>query len=194
MKLRWKSAFFILLTIMIIVPVIVVSLIFVNNNDLDKASKQEPKQGKPIFNIESSKEQLNFLISEQLTDLKSGRNSKFDYDVKLKDTVQVSGYFTFFSNQVDFTMDFEPQVLDNGNLILKEESIKLGALKLPGEKILEFIKGSTKLPPWVEINDNEETILVKLTEYKFQDQLFLKAESFDLEKDDIRFKVYYITE
>lgn len=179
---------------MIIVPVIVVSLIFVNNNDLDNTSKQEPKQGKPIFNIESSKEQLNFLISEQLTDLKSGRNSKFDYDVKLKDTVQVSGYFTFFSNQVDFTMDFEPQVLDNGNLILKEESIKLGALKLPGEKILEFIKGSTKLPPWVEINDNEETILVKLTEYKFQDQLFLKAESFDLEKDDIRFKVYYITE
>jgi uncharacterized protein YpmS len=193
LQFRWKSAFFILLTIMIIVPVIVVSLIFMNDKTQEEMARQEEKQGKPIFNIESSKEQLNFLIKEQLTELKSGRNSKFDYDVRLEDNVQVSGYFTFFSNKVDFTMDFEPQVLDNGNLLLKEESIKLGALKLPGEKILEFIKGSTKLPPWVEINDNEETILVKLTEYKFQDQLFLKAESFNLEEDNIRFKVYYIT-
>ncbi len=194
MQLRWKSAFFILLTIMIIVPIIVVSLIFVSDQNQEEMRRQEAKQGKAIFDIESSKDQLNFLIKEQLTELKSDRNPKFDYDVRLEDNVQVTGYFTFFSNQVDFTMDFEPQVLDNGNLILKEESIKLGALKLPGEKILEFIKGSTKLPPWVEINDNEETILVKLTEYKFQDQLFLKAESFDLEKDNIRFKVYYITE
>ncbi|WP_349409589.1 YpmS family protein [Pseudalkalibacillus sp. SCS-8] len=194
MNKRWKSAFFILLTIMIIVPIVVVALIFAENDSIDDITQQKPKQGKPIFDIESSKEQLNFLIKEQLEQLKSDKNSKFDYHVRLKDNVQVTGYFTFFSNKVDFTMDFEPQVLENGNLLLKEESIKLGALKLPGEKILEFIKGSTKLPPWVEIDDEEETILVKLPEYKFQDQLFLKAESFDLEKDNIRFKVYYVTE
>ncbi|WP_261130187.1 YpmS family protein [Bacillus sp. Marseille-Q3570] len=194
MKFRWKYAFFILLTIMIIVPIIVGTLVFMGDRQEEKSMRDVPKQGEPIFDIESSKDQLNFLIKEQLEQLKSGRNPKFDYNVELKDNVQVKGYFTFFSNEVQFTMDFEPQVLDNGNLLLKEESIKLGELKLPGSKILEFIKGSTDLPPWVEINDKEETILLKLNQIKLKDQLFLKAESFDLEKDNIRFKVYYITE
>ncbi|WP_408009501.1 YpmS family protein [Pseudalkalibacillus sp. A8] len=193
MKFRWKYAFFILLTIMVIVPIIVGTLIFMGDKQEEKSSRDLSSQGEPIFDIESSKSQLNFLIKEQLAELKSDRNPKFDYNVTLRENVQVKGYFTFFTNEVQFTMDFKPQVLENGDLLLKEESIKLGALKLPGSKILEFIKGSTDLPPWVEINDKEETILLKLTQIKLKDQLFLKAESFDLEEDNIRFKVYYLT-
>lgn len=194
MKFRWKYAFFILLAIMVIVPIIVGTLIFMGDKQGDNSSRDVAMHGEPIFDIESSKSQLNFLIKEQLAELKSGRNPKFDYNVTLKENVQVKGYFTFFTNEVQFTMDFKPQVLDNGDLLLREESIKLGALKLPGSKILEFINGSTDLPPWVEINDKEETILLKLTQIKLKDQLFIKAESFDLEEDNIRFKVYYLTE
>jgi uncharacterized protein YpmS len=192
LKNQWKSAFFILLAVMVIVPVIVVSLIFVDENGRGGSGNVEPPEGEPIFTIKSTKDQLNYLIKEQLAELKSG-SSKFDYDVKLKDTVTVDGYFTFFSDKIEFTMDFQPQVLDNGNLLLKEESIRLGALSLPGEKILEFIKGSTDLPEWVEINDNKETILIKLTQIELRENLFLKAESFDLKNDDIRFKMYYRT-
>ncbi|WP_257349437.1 YpmS family protein [Pseudalkalibacillus decolorationis] len=192
MKNQWKSAFFILLAIMIIVPIIVVSLIFADGDYNNDSENMETVQGEQIFTINSSKEQLNFLIKEQLSKLKTG-TSKFDYDVKLSDKVTVSGFFTFFSDQVEFSMDFEPQVLDNGNLILKEEAIRLGALSLPGDKILEFIKGSTDLPPWVEIDDNKETILVKLTEIELKERLYLKAKSFDLENDDIQFEMYYKT-
>ncbi len=177
---------------MIIVPIIVVSLIFADGDYNNDSENMETVQGEQIFTINSSKEQLNFLIKEQLSKLKTG-TSKFDYDVKLSDKVTVSGFFTFFSDQVEFSMDFEPQVLDNGNLILKEEAIRLGALSLPGDKILEFIKGSTDLPPWVEIDDNKETILVKLTEIELKERLYLKAKSFDLENDDIQFEMYYKT-
>ncbi|WLD94073.1 YpmS family protein [Alkalihalobacillus sp. AL-G] len=192
MKNKWKSAFFILLVIMVIVPIIVVSLIFFDDGYNNGSTNFGPIEGEPIFTIESSKEQLNYLIKEQLVKLKSG-STKFNYDVRLRDKVTVNGYFTFFSDQIEFSMDFEPEVLENGNLLLKEESIRLGALSLPGDKILEFIKGSTDLPEWVEIDDNKETILVKLTEIELRDHLFLKAESFDLENDEIRFKMYYKT-
>jgi uncharacterized protein YpmS len=190
MKNRWKLAFFSLLICVIIIPVIVLQILFPESNIHFEKEKKLTNGGTPVFEIHTNKKQLNFLINDQLNKLKKGRDD-VDYIVHLDDEISLKGYITFFQNQVEFEMIFEPVVQKNGDLLLKEKVIKLGLIHLPGDKILEFIEGSTDLPKWVKINADKESILLQLPLIEFRKNMYIKANKIDLKNDDIRFKVFY---
>jgi uncharacterized protein YpmS len=191
MKNKWKIAFFSLLVLVIIIPILLFQTLLPESNGFqEEEARSVERGGEPVFSIASTKQQLNFLIKDQLEQLKQGRED-IDYTVMLTDEVVVDGYLTFFGRQVGFQMVFEPVVLENGNLLFREKVIRLGMLNLPGDKILEFIEGSTALPQWVNINSNEEEIMLSLTEIEFRDNMYVRAKSFNLEEDNIRFQVYY---
>jgi uncharacterized protein YpmS len=190
MNNRWKIAFYSLLVAIILIPIIVLQILFPESNFHLGKTDQYDKEGTPVFEIQTEKEQLNFLINDQLNKLKKGR-SDIDYFVEFNDEVSVKGFLTFFQRKIQFEMMFEPKVQENGDLLFQEKMIKLGVINLPGDKILEFIEGSTDLPKWVTINSDKESILFKLTEIKFKKDMYVKAEEFDLRNNDLRFKVYY---
>jgi uncharacterized protein YpmS len=190
MKNRWKIAFFSLLAGAIIIPIIILQILFPESNlHLDK-QKELHKGGIEVFEIHTNKKQLNYLINDQLNELKKGRTD-IDYFIEIDDEISLKGYITFFNNKVEFEMIFEPLVQENGNLLLKEKGIKLGLVNLPGDKILEFIEGSTDLPKWVQINADKEDILLELTQIEFRKDMYIKANKINLKNDDIRFKVFY---
>lgn len=190
MKNRWKVAFFSLLAGAIIIPIIVLQVLFPDSNLHFDKEKTLHNGGTQVFEIHTTKDELNFLINDQLNKLKKG-NKDIGYVVELDDEISLKGYITFFHNQVKFEMIFDPVVKKNGDLLLEEKVIKLGLINLPGDKILEFIEGSTDLPKWVKINADKENILLELTQIEFRKDMYIKASKIDLKNDDIRLKVFY---
>src|SRR5699024_12231925 len=71
-------------------------------------------------------------------------------------------------------------------IILKQKSIKLGLLRLPNEKILEYVEKYLPLPEWVTIDAKNENIYVKVTEMDLENDFGVEVRDFDLEKDKIR--------
>lgn len=190
MKNRWKIAFFSLLAGAIIIPIIIFQIVFPESNLHFDNDEKLHNGGTEVFEIQTNKSKLNFLINDQLNKLKKG-NKEVDYFVEIDDEISLKGYITFFHNKVNFEMIFDPVVQENGDLLLEERVIKLGLINLPGDKILEFIEGSTELPKWVKINSDKENILLELTQIEFRKDMYIKAHKIDLKNDDIRFKVFY---
>ena len=78
----------------------------------------------------------------------------------------------------------------NGNVQLKAKSLSIGTLGLPIKEVLKFAKRSYKLPKWVEINPDDQTVLLRLDQFRMQNGLFVRAEKINLVDDDIRMNIY----
>ena len=55
---------------------------------------------------------------------------------------------------------------------------------------MKFAKRSYKLPKWVEINPDDQTVLLRLDQFRMQNGLFVRAEKINLVDDDIRMNIY----
>ena len=61
---------------------------------------------------------------------------------------------------------------------------------MPIKEVLKFAKRSYKLPKWVEINPDDQTVLLRLDQFRMQNGLFVRAEKINLVDDDIRMNIY----
>ncbi|MFE8702101.1 YpmS family protein [Cytobacillus sp. FJAT-54145] len=186
MSNSWKKLFFILLGINVatILFVLVVINIPTRDDDLDlEYSNHEYVD----FNIHSNKDNLNKVINHYIE--KEGLKSPIAYQVILGDEVELYGTLKVFTQDIEMKLTFEPEALENGDLILKQQSISIGQLHLPVDYVLKFIRDKYDFPEWVSIQPNEELIYVALQKMKLKSNLRVKVEKFDLKNDDIEFSL-----
>ena len=94
-----------------------------------------------------------------------------------------------FSTEVPVSISFEPIVQDNGDIILQANSMSLGLLRLPEDRILQYVSSRVELPDWITINPKEEHIYVALTQMELKSNFRVKAQQIDLENDIISFRI-----
>lgn len=187
-KIRsWKSAFFLLLIVNIIIAITVSFLIFLPNGNNIMFNKKEDDRKRVGFTIQSNKDDLNELIDYYLT-----RDAKrpLNYDVTLTDRVELRGEITVFERNIPLTMTFVPEVQENGDVILNQDSMSIGRLQVPVAMVLKYVADNYPLPEWVTIVPNEQLIYVGITELKLQGDTKVKLINFDLEKDELVFRLY----
>ncbi|SFA92219.1 MULTISPECIES: YpmS family protein [unclassified Bacillus (in: firmicutes)] len=184
MKNRWKMAFFLLLGLNLIVMFVLFAMIKAPIKD-QKLVNKENKANFVSFQVASNKKDLNLLINEYLR--KEVGESPVDYQVVLDKEVELYGTIPFFSEELDMKLTFEPEALDNGDLILKQKSIKIGKINLPVSYVLNFIRKNYKLPNGVAIQPNEERIYVSMGQIKLKSDTKIKVNEFDLKSDQISF-------
>lgn len=185
---RWKVAFFSLAAI-VLSFVIVVIILLSKGNKHDIVIDPPAGDGKPIFLIETSKDRLNYLIQSQLETLKYDRDH-IDFTVELDDFVNVNGYITVFERELSFRMQMQPNVQENGNLLLEQQSFYIGELPIPSKQVLEVIQSSVNLPKWVIVKPTDGTIYIALHEIEVSDNLHVKVNSLDLQEDELSFEIY----
>ncbi|RHW42262.1 DUF2140 family protein [Neobacillus notoginsengisoli] len=185
MNNRWKTAFFILLGIVVAAIVTLMILVAIP----PEGSKQERvgiKEGDRVeFNIRTNKEDVNKLVNYYLE--KEVSETPVNYRVEVKDEVELYGTVPFFSQQLNMKLTFVPEAQKNGDLLLRQKSISVGQLHLPVPYVLDFIRKSYEIPRGVEILPNERQIYIHMQKLKLKSDAKLKANAFDLEKDDISF-------
>lgn len=182
---KWKKLFIGLLILNITIILTLVVL-------LNIPAKETKITSEPTINddltsvlaVESNKDNLNELIKAYLNE--TLEESKYKYDVYLDEVVHLEGELPVFSTSIPLYIKLQPNVQDNGDIILKQKSIKLGLLRLPNEKILEYVEKYLPLPEWVTIDAKNEDIYVKVTEMDLENDFGVEVRDFDLEKDKIR--------
>ncbi|GIN40385.1 YpmS family protein [Heyndrickxia oleronia] len=184
-KSRWKIAFFSLLVLNILIVGLLSYFIF--SPGVNEIPKYNVKESNKInLKVKSNKKDLTNLINHYIQ--KENLNGPIDYSVNLDNEVELFGTMQIFSEDVQLKMTFEPVALKNGDLLLKQKSILIGDLNLPVSYVLKIIQKSYKLPEWVTIVPNEEVIYVGLHDLKVNN-MTVRANTFDLENDDIEFSL-----
>lgn len=187
MKNKWKTGFFLLLGFIVLIVIILLSLIMIPSNENGKVQQTVPDNKNVSFEVKSNKADLNVLINQYIK--KEAADSPIEYSIQLQDEVELYGTLPFFSQEVDLKLTFEPEALENGDLVLKQKSISVGSLPLPVSYVLKFIKENYKLPNGVEIQPNEKIVHVNMQQLKLKSDVRIKANRFDLKKDDIAFTI-----
>lgn len=186
MNKKWKLLFFLLLgaNLSIVVFFLVFVLSPAKEDSLPRTTK-ENKEEMVSFVVGSNKSDLtrviNYYIEEETDD------SAIDYEVLLTDEVELYGIIEVFTQEIELKMTFEPEALENGNLLLKQKSMSIGSLPLPVEYVLKFVKEQYALPDWVEIYPEEKNVYVALMDMETKNGIQLGASRFDLKNDDISF-------
>jgi uncharacterized protein YpmS len=189
MKNKWKLAFFILLVIFIAIPAIILILLFKEPEgaQLDRSQlRSDLPQNKKMMSIHTGKEQVEDLINKELKKKAPNVNAY----VNLRDDALLNGSFVVFNRELPYQITFEPEVMENGDLLLKEKDIQVGLFPLPGEEVFTLIKNTVKFPEWVDVYPADESILVRVTDMKTKSGYAVKTEEFDLKKDSIQFGIY----
>ncbi|MCM3767921.1 YpmS family protein [Neobacillus niacini] len=187
MKNKWKLGFLILLGINLLIAIIISSMILAPGEDKQNKSTK-PRTGEYVsFHVNSNKYDLNRLINHYLQE-ETG-DAQIKYRVLLGEEVELYGKIPVFSEEVNLKLTFEPEALNNGDLVLKQKSMSIGSLPLPISYVLKFIGDNYKLPKGVDIMPNDKQIYVHMGQLKLKSDMKIKVDQFDLKKDQIGFTI-----
>ncbi|MED3572085.1 YpmS family protein [Cytobacillus praedii] len=182
---KWKMLFFLLLSMIVIFILVIFILLKTPATEEKYIAENLNTDDYVPFKIQTDKQDLNKVINHYLQ--KEGLTGAIDYKVILNDEVELYGLIPVFSQDIQLKLTFEPQVLDNGDIVLQQKSISVGKLQLPVSYVLKFIGDKYKLPKGVTIHPNEEKIYVSLQKMKLKSDLKVKVDEFNLKNDNIRF-------
>jgi len=184
----WKLLFITLISINILVLLGLGMMLFLAVDQEPIPETNMSTENMSEFLIRTGKQDLNQLINHYIE--KEGLDGPVHYRVLLTDEVELYGEVQVFSQSMFLKMTFEPEALENGNLILKQKSLSLGDVKLPVTYILKFIRDAYKLPDWVIIQPNDKQIYVSLQHMKLKSGIQVRVDEFSLVDDRIAMKMY----
>jgi uncharacterized protein YpmS len=192
-EMNWKWAFLSLLTVVIVIVFVIFMLIFRSqsseNGDMS-INQNKSYLTQPGFTVTTTKEQLNYMISEYIGK-QENKSQSINYKVTLEENLILESELLLLNQKVPLSMVFKPQVVGNGDLLLKHQSIKVGNIPLPVDIVLGLVKESYVFPKWVTIQPQEYSIYLSITQLNPKGNLTVKAVHFDLPNDHIEFKVSF---
>lgn len=190
LKNRWRSSFFILAVINLVIVVWLLSLIFLPSSYTLVNVDREKKDTEAEFTVVSTKKNLEQLANEYLSEI-SSTQTVFDYSVSLDRNVTLAGNIRAFEQTIPIKVELNPVVQDNGDLVLEQERISLGQLPLPNKKVMEFVADNYNFPEWVTVSPNEQNIYVAVTQMDTKSNFDIKVDRFNLNSDQLAFKISF---
>jgi uncharacterized protein YpmS len=189
MRNKWKAAFFTLLLLLLVIPAAVIFLLFTDpgGGHLDQSLlDSDIRDNQKLLSIHTEKEQVEDLLNQELR--KKAPN--INVYVNLRNETVLNGSFVAFNQELPYQITFEPEVMDNGDLLLKETDIEVGRFPLPGDEVFTLLKKTINFPDWVDVYPADESILMRVTEMPTKPGYAVKAEEFDLKNNSIKLGVY----
>ncbi|RFU61710.1 YpmS family protein [Bacillus sp. V59.32b] len=181
---KWKYLFFglLVLNLLAFLTIFILAVLPADDREIKPGISREDDIE---FQVNTNKNDLNRLINRYLA--KEGMTGPIHYEVYLKDDVELFGTLPVFGEDMELKLSFEPEALENGDLILRQKSISLGQMNLPVSYVLNFVNNRYKTPEWVSIQPDDELIYISLQNMELDSDARIKAKKFDLKNDDISF-------
>ncbi|WP_338749477.1 YpmS family protein [Bacillus sp. FJAT-52991] len=184
MRNVWKYAFIGVLAVNLLVLIAIGVILFSPMKD-DAIPTSTPLEGAVEFQMTSNKEDLNRLIQSYIEE--EAKNSPIELNMYLKDEVIMYGKIPVFSSDVDYKLTFEPKALENGDIMLKQKELKVGQVNLPVSYVMNAAKNAYPFPDWVKFMPNDQMIYLSLNDLELENGMKVRADQFNLKKDDIQF-------
>lgn len=184
----WKTAFFLLLALILGSGAFLTSRILAIREPNYKAAPTVQRKGDPILSINTNKEKVNQVIDYYLEEYLD--NGDIQYHFALENEAMLTGEFEILTFPVTFYLYFDPFVMENGNVQLRAKSLSVGTLNLPVSEVMKMVKRNFKFPEWIEVNSEEQNIMIRLDKFQMANGLFMKANRINLLDDEIQFSLY----
>lgn len=190
-KTNWKLLFISLLAINIVCLIVFLGMLFIPNKTAEIDENIDEQDYIDLL-VETDKEDLTNLINSYLK--KEAKDNALSYKVLLTERVMLVGSITVFNKDIDLVMTFRPEVIENGDLLLKQEAFTVGQVDLPVTFVLRYINDYYNLPEWVQIDAKKQNIYVYLSEMKVKSDMKVRVKTFNLSSNDLKFTLRVPTE
>ncbi|MBO1306778.1 YpmS family protein [Enterococcus sp. 669A] len=185
----WKIAFLVLVGLLLGSGVFLATRVLsTRETNLPPSSETTVPEGSPVLTMNMDKKKLNTVMEYFLTEFQ--KDSDIKYEFYLENQALLKGQFSLLGADINFYLYFDPYVMDNGNVQLRARDLSIGTLNLPVSEVMSMIVRSYKFPEWVEVSPKDQTIELKLDQFKLQNGMFIRADHIDLIGDDIQFGLY----
>ncbi|WP_150284608.1 YpmS family protein [Rummeliibacillus sp. TYF-LIM-RU47] len=182
---KWKIAFLLLLTLVIVA---IVSFFYLITRPIDTTPNPTVKQlpNGSHLEVQTTKKDFENMANRLIES--SMKTSKIPVTMEVDQDVTLNSTLTVFEMELPITMTFEPS-LEEGNLLLKQKTVEVGMLDIPPNTALKLLKDSVDLPSWMVIQPKEEQIYFNLTDIDIPlgENLIghVQAKEFNLDKNRI---------
>ncbi|WP_255472987.1 YpmS family protein [Planomicrobium sp. CPCC 101079] len=185
---KWRMAFITLLAINLLAILGIFMYVTTPAADYSAfgAVKRDQIEGNSLM-VRTTKADFEGIANTYIQ--KEMADSPVPLTLSLNGAVNLSTELTVFTQTLPILLKFNPYVQEDGNLLLKQQSVEIGMLDIPPESALKLLRDSVELPDFMEVNPKQNEVLLKLTEIPLEDGISVRASSFDLEEDDIRLEV-----
>lgn len=190
----WKWAFLTICAIILALGVTVylrLSTPRESQNTITSIVTTDSKKTQPIFTINTTKKELNYLIDNYLQEL--NQKTPINYTFILEKQALLTGKFEVLGFPLTFYLYFDPYVMEDGNIQLRAKSLSIGSLGVPIKEVMKMIKNSYHLPTWITIHPDDQYILLHLNKLKLTGNLKIKATKIDLVNDQLQLETYLNT-
>ncbi|GAE30366.1 YpmS family protein [Halalkalibacter hemicellulosilyticus] len=189
---KWKTAFFILLSIIGILFILffisILRLFPTAEGDLFES--QPIHTGEALFTIETDKQRFNQFIGQLLAETES----EVPYLIEFGDSnLQLRTRFDIMGQEIPLVIYFNPEVEPNGDLRLMVDSFELGLFSLPVDRMLMLLNDILELEHWIIIYPTEELVELKVSEIPLgeDERMSLRFNTLDMKEDYIELGLYY---
>ncbi|QKS70746.1 YpmS family protein [Paenalkalicoccus suaedae] len=178
---RWKIAFFSLIALLLLL--LIGGGIWINQQLPDASAEPfdrpavDTVEG-PSFTVTTTREDLNSWLQQEL----QGENQEFD--ITIDEAVYFQTELALFGVSIPVEMTLVPEVTEEGNLWLLEDSFRVASFELPSEQVFALIESTVDLPEWITVAQNERGFYVDIVNGVSED-FQIQVESLDLEQNDI---------
>ena len=180
----WMISFFILIAIFLAV-IITLFIKITTVKEMSMPEQTEPYfPGNVVATLTTDRDKLNALINQVIPDL---QRPDTNIHFHLEDSFGITGGYQVMGFEVPFHLNFNPVAQDEGNVELQVSEFSIGSLQLPAGIIMNFISESLALPPYVLIDSQNETIIIRLDQIYFGNGLRIKANEINLASNIITF-------
>ncbi|WP_100371921.1 YpmS family protein [Bacillus sp. FJAT-45037] len=193
-KKRWfpfKGAFLVLLGVNIVAIIAVVVMVSRLTVPIDQEyfESSAPVDREAAFTIETSKSKLNGLIAKEIEKEDQG----VPYVVEIGDElIEFRSAFELFGQQIPVQMSFDPEVTDNGDIVLHAEQIFVSVFEMPADRAMQIIKDFTDMPEWVEIYPADQLAHIKVTEIDVDPSIEFRAQTINIAEDQFVFEMILV--
>lgn len=158
-KNTWKTAFFTLISILII-AVFIQCLLALSPVQSDN---EQSAQVKATTTIQTTPQQVSALVNQCLA------RDKINGQLTLGKTSYLRGSLPLLGKTAPYTLSLVPQVTKEGNLRFKATKVEIGKARFPVTPVLFYYEHRHSLPSWLTINATQHEILVKMAKLPIRD-------------------------
>ena len=184
---KWKIAFF-LLAALIVTGVLVFVFWISRPADGTPLPEAAPAGGEvDRLTVTATRDDLEGIANTYIR--QAINNDRIPVTLEFEDDVLLVSELTVFAVQLPVMMHFEPVVLEDGNLSLKQKSVEVGNLTIPPSTILKLLGDTVGLPAWMVVRPKEEELFIDLSRLPVSGGIQVRAKEINLPQDEIELEI-----
>lgn len=183
----WKWLFLLLLSMNLALGILLLDRVYTKREELPNPVISQVDDWS-VGRFVTNREQLNHLFDDYLSTYQS---DSIRYRLFLTPTELVfEGTYLFLGSEIPLAIYFQPIRMEDGSVQLYVDDISAGTLRLPKTEVLSYIQKNYKLPSFVRIQPQEESVFLYLQEIENKQGIYAKMNTIDLVHNQIIVDVY----